>query len=237
MSAPDTRQATPRDLWCAVDGLVETRQLKLLRDTGTDDWTTIPALWRQLVEAIGTGPRRGGRANTRTWTPLDLECMELAATIRETIVDALTGHDQRPLTIGNRPARVLVPESLRRLASVITATLDDDLTSWWTYRVNSWSRQITHTLQLEQESQPRRIRDTACPACNATHATQTGPDGPERVPALLIDFTGTLIRAATCTACGTSWFRGDGLLSLADLIAATHPERAPLDRPHHSDVQ
>jgi hypothetical protein len=88
-------------LWLAVDGLVQDRCVKLLRDTGDADWTTLPALWLQLVEAIGTGPRRGGRASTRTWTPLDLECMELAATIRETIVDALAGHDAKPVTIGN----------------------------------------------------------------------------------------------------------------------------------------
>ncbi len=231
MTTTITRQATPRDLWNAVVGLTEPRHVKLLRDTDAADWTTIPALWRQLVEAVGTGSRRGARSSTRTWTPLDLECMELAATIRETIIDALAGHNQRPLTTGTRPARVLVPESLRRLASVVTATLDNDLTGWWIYRVRSWSRQIIHTLQLEQESQPRRIRDTACPVCHATHITQPGNDGPERVPALLIDFTDSLIRAATCTACGMSWFRGDGLIDLATLLVV------PLDQPRHGNVQ
>lgn len=208
-------------LWAAVDGLVNPRPVRLFRDAGTADWTSVPALWRQLVESVGTGSRRGGRSTSRAWSPVDLECMELAATIRETVVDALTGHDERPVTVGQKPARVLLPESLRHLASVVTATQDDDLAGWWVYRVRSWTRQISHVLQLEIDPQPRRIRDTSCPECQASHVTLPGQDGPERVPALLIDFTDGYVRAASCTACGAAWFRGQSLVDLADLIEAT----------------
>lgn len=238
-------------LWKAVDELTNARQVRLLRDSGASDWTQVPSLWAQLVAAVGTGGEQGGSGrSSRYRTPANLDCLELARTIRDVVVDALEGHAERPVTTRlpapevmvaikaqraaersydvNRltplpTAVILVPDSLRHLASVVAAASDVDLTGWWTYRVYSWGRQITTTLGLTEQSQPRRIRDTACPVCAATHVTLEGDDGPERVPALLIDFQDGYVRAAECTACASTWFRGDALLDLADMIATRRP--------------
>lgn len=246
-------------LWAAVDELTKPRHVKLLRDDGTADWTTVPSLWWQLDEATASSSALdGGGRGSKYRTPIDLDAFEVACTVRDVIVDALAGHDQKPRTTGATPQRraaataqraaertyaiphtdltpvppllvVLVPDSLRALVSVVTALADDDLTAWWTYRVKAWCRQIQNALHLVEQPQPRRIRDTSCPTCQATHVTLDGHDGTERVPALLIDFTDGLIRAASCSACGSTWFRGDALLALADELAdlATrreHPE-------------
>jgi hypothetical protein len=239
-------------LWAAVDGLVKPRHVKLLRDTGAADWTTVPPLWQQLEAALTCGMESGKAARSTVHrVPLNVGAYELAADIRDILVDALAGHDEKPLRDGpttkqlaaiaaQRAAertyglyvieltplppqgRILVPASLRHLASIVTAIGDEDLIGWWIYRVTSWSRQIIHVLRLEEAPQPRRIRDTSCPMCAATHVTTRNPDGEKiREPALLIDFTDGMVRAASCSACGASWFRGDALVDLADLIATT----------------
>lgn len=252
-------------LWSAVDQLTKPRHVKLLRDEGSADWTTVPSLWWQLEDAVtGVGDAGGeGGASSRYRSPGSIDCLQLYADIRDTVVDALLGHEQKPRTVGEPPAvvaaaqhrraaavaqrrayatygiaddsplvdvperwRVLVPDSLRALASLLAAVADDDLTAWWTERVRSWSRQITNTLRLSEQPQPRRIRDTACPTCAATHVTLDQGSGPERVPALLIDFHGALIRAASCSACGSNWFRGSELLDLADMLDATRRQAA-----------
>jgi hypothetical protein len=203
-------------LWAAVDELTKPRHVRLLRDGGSSDWTTLPSLWWQLEEAAANGAESNGTGRgSRYRTPIDLDCLELATSIRDVTVDALAGHDQKP--------RSTLPDSVRALASVVTAVNDDDLTGWWTYRVRSWCRQIQTALHLTEQPQPRRIRDTRCPTCQATHVTIVVDGEAQRVPALLIDFADRLIRAASCTACGSSWFRGEALLALADELATRRP--------------
>jgi len=203
------------DLWTQTDMLTEPRRVKLLRDTGTADWTSVPSLWCQLEDALSCG-MEGSKATARGSVhrvPLNIDAYELAADIRDIVWDALAGHDVKP--------RATVPESVRALASAVIATVDDDLTGWWTYRVGSWCRQITNVLRLNDEPQPRGIRGAACPTCQATHVTALRDGERVREPALRIDFADGMVRAASCSACGASWFRGDALVDLADLIATT----------------
>ncbi|MGH3099306.1 MAG: zf-TFIIB domain-containing protein [Streptosporangiales bacterium] len=197
-------------LHAAVTALIDPRRVRLLRDHGTD-WATIPSLWQQLTDATGTG-NEAQRGSSRWRTPVDLDILELRHEITEVVHDALTGHEQLP-----RPD---LPASLRLLAVTVAGVGDDDLTAWWTWRIQSWVRRVERALGLTGEPQPRRIRDTACPACQTTHVTIDADGDQQRVPALLIDFTGTLVRAAQCDACGTVWFRGGDLLQLADTIKA-----------------
>jgi len=218
-------------LWAAVDALVAPRHVKLWRDVdgrSWSEWTTIPSLWWQLEEdtlALGDAGGGGSRSNSYR-SPANLDCLQLWADVHDTIADALTGHDALTLELlaSTSPLRLNTPPALRRLANIVTTVNDDDFTGYWTERITSWARQITTLLRLTEQPQPRRIRDTSCPTCQATHVTIDTDSGPERVPALLIDFHGTLVRAASCTACGSNWFRGDGLLELADLVAATRRE-------------
>lgn len=232
-------------LWAAVDQLTKPRHVKLLRDDDTTDWTTLPSLWWQLEDALRTGLENSTHSSGSKYrTPLNIDALQLASDIRDTTTDALDGHGQKP--------RATFPESVRALASVVVAAMDGDLTGWWVYRVRSWSRQIDHVLRLTEQPQPRRIRDTRCPTCQATHVTIiAGVDGTERVPALLIDFADGMIRAASCSACGSTWFRGDALLALTDqlneqpapayaeLLKPVYPAgdtAAQLGLPHFDDV-
>lgn len=213
-------------LWAAVDQLTKPRHVKLLRDEGGADWTTVPSLWWQLEDALRTGMENtGSTGGSRYRAPLNIDALQLAGDIEDTTLDALAGHDVKP--------RGTFPESLRALASTVVTVGDDDLTSWWVYRIRSWARQVDHVLRLTEEPQPRRIRDTRCPTCAATHVTLTdGIDGSERVPALLIDFADGLIRAASCSACGSTWFRGDALLALTDQLKEQPQAQLPeLPRP------
>ena len=207
-------------LWAAVDALTKPRHVKLLRDHGASDWTTVPSLWWQLEDAAaGVGDAGGeGGSPSRYRSPGSIDCLDLYYDVRETVVDALVSYGRKPEML-TQPFQILVPESLRSLASVLIAQQDD--LEWWAWRVSSWGHRITVTLRLLNQPQPRRIRDTACPTCQATHVTLDQGSGPERVPALLIDFHGSLVRAASCSACGSNWFRGDELLELADLLDAT----------------
>jgi len=202
-------------LWTQTDMLTKPRRVKLLRDTGTADWTTVPSLWCQLEDALSCG-MEGSKAATRGSVhrvPLNIDAYELATDIRDITWDALAGHDVKP--------RATVPASVRALASAVVAAVDDDLTGWWAYRIGSWCRQITNVLRLNDEPQPRGIRGAACPTCQATHVTALRDGERVREPALRIDFTDGMVRAAYCQACLSAWFRGDALVDLADLINAT----------------
>jgi hypothetical protein len=237
------------NLWANVDALTKPRSVKLLRDDGSADWTTLPSLWTQLEQAMATG--KGGRTagGSRYRTPLTIDAADLAADIAGIIIDALKGHAEKPITgvpqrfliavVKQRKAErtyglrltplpdvpILVPESLRHLASVVVATTDDDLIGWWAYRFGSWCRQITTTLRLNDDPQPRGIRGATCPTCQATHVTVLRDGERLREPALRIDFTDGMVRAAYCQACMTAWFRGDALVDLADEITAYRPTR------------
>lgn len=215
-------------LWAAVDELTKPRHVKLVRDDDTTDWTTLPSLWWQLEDALRTGLENGSHSSGSKYRiPLNIDALQLAGDIEDITMDALTGHDVKP--------RGALPESLRALASAVIAAVDDDLTGWWVYRIRSWARQIDHVLRLTEQPQPRRIRDTRCPTCQATHVTLiAGVDGTERVPALLIDFADGMIRAASCSACGSTWFRGDALLALTDQLGEQPtPEFAALPKPSY----
>lgn len=201
----------------AVDRLVKPRRTRLLRDGGTTIWATIPSLIAQLDAEIGTGTARREGGGSRYRTPLDLDVMELRHTIRETINDALIAHGQK--------LRPDTAASIRLLAVTVTAVADDDLTEWWTDELEKFARQITNTLHLNDEPQPRGIRGASCPACGADHVTRTEAGETVHDPALTITFTGHLVRAAECHACLTTFWRGEGLLALADALTrnTTHP--------------
>jgi hypothetical protein len=196
-------------LWRGVDELTKPRHVKLLRDHGTVDWP-ISSLWQLLEESVmSSAALDGGGKASRYRAPVDLECLELRSDIRETVVDALAGHNHRP--------RATVPESIRALASLVVATVDDDLVGWWAYRFGSWCRLIRNALALD--TRPRGIRGMACPECGNMHVIADSAEGPRREAALIIDFVDGRIRAVSCQHCDAAWFRGDALWALADADA------------------
>lgn len=206
-----TNRVADSDLWSAVDALIKPSRVKLVRDGGKVDHASVPSLWDQLLEATGTGsePQSGGSSRWRT--PIDLDVLELRQEILESVHDAL-------ISLG-KTRRPTLPSSLRLLAASVAP--DQPLTEFWEYRVRSWVRRVHQALGLDEEPQPRRIRDTRCPACQATHVTITVDREQQRVPALLIEFSGQRVRAITCDHCGAAWWRGDELHELAEAITDT----------------
>jgi hypothetical protein len=205
------------DLHEAVSLLTEPRRVRLLRDTGSD-WATIPSLWQQLADAMSHGGEQGGRSVPSSRLPFDVDVRDLRADIADTVVDALRSYELA--------ARKDLPADLRQLAAHIASLADLDLAAWWQYRVKSWCRMASNALALDIKSQPRRIRDTDCPSCGASHVTLDGAEGPERHPALLIDFHDGMVRAAECGVCGQQWGRwmmNDLAEHLAMMRDATRP--------------
>lgn len=121
-----------------------------------------------------------------------------------------------------------LPASLRLLQVHVGNDVEDHV-MWWAYRLEQWARVARKALGAIVLPQPRRIRDTQCPECQAKHVTLLSLDGePKLMPALLIDMQDGMVRAAECSVCGASWFRGQELWDLADRI----PPRQRL----HSDT-
>jgi hypothetical protein len=173
------------------------------------DWATVPSLWVQLGDAVPVGAEQGTRGVPGSRPPLDLDVWEIRAQIAEQ-----TLMETRALGLSVRPDP---PDGLRQLAVHIAAG-DRGQVDWWCWRVRSWCRLARRALGSDVSPQPRRVRDTACPVCQAEHVTVPGAEGPQRVPALLIDLREGRVRGAECSACGQAWFRGEGLLELAGLL-------------------
>src|SRR6266704_3766160 len=118
MTASDTSQATPRDLWAACDRLTNPTRERLTLDTGTV-WITLPSLWAQLHEAIesGAGLQTGGRGQ-QSKPPCDSTALSLLIEIATAVRD------------GCHAARIRrtrdVPKDLRQIVSDVIRRGDQD---------------------------------------------------------------------------------------------------------------
>lgn len=177
---------------------------------------TVPSLWDQSTWALfgGEVSAEGGGKPARERSPADLQLLETRAQIAEAVRDKATKLGEKPTSAPFR-AR----DELRHLASLIIAN-DPDSLDLWEYRIAQWGRVLENYLNIrEHEAKPVRLRGAACPVCR-TRRVIVEQDG-ERVeqPAIVIDFHQGYVRAGVCTACGHSWFRGEQLEELAELLA------------------
>lgn len=186
----------------------------------TRSYGSIPSLWDQSTVALTTGMDEGiGSKPLRERSPADLDLMEIRSIIRDTTRLELekrgvqTKHDDhgRQVQFDQR--------EIRSLASKAIAETDPDL-EWWVYRFESWGRLLQTYLRVF-EHQPRavRLRNAPCPVCKTRFVTLESDLGPVQAPPLLIDFSSQgMIRAAECTACSATWWRGDQLIDLAQSL-------------------
>lgn len=222
-----------RRLWQAVDAITAPTHRKTHRDEATDDlaelWHTsathcrvdvhtalvlaygqIPPLWDQAMWAVfgsEAGDGSGGRSPLRERTPADLDLMETLLTIRESMAWQLPGRGITP--------KPKIPAQMRQLAAHVVGR-EPQHVEWWAFRFEQWARLLNNHLNaLDQGPKDRYLRNTGCPRCGARQVTIDRDGDPKVVPAIVVDFVGGWIRAASCQGCGHAWFRGDQLGDLA----------------------
>lgn len=239
-------QGDPAKLWEAVDALTRPTRRRVDREFESAEWLQsladdptitvcdvaayraatakygqIPSLWEQAEAAVGTGSEMtegGGRTPLRERSPADLDLMETMLTIRESMSGQLTGRGLTP--------RASIPGQMRQLAARIVGHEPQHI-EWWTFRFAQWARVLTtHLRAAERAPQPRRLRNTPCPLCKTRQVTIEHRGEKTVVPPIVIDFIEGWIRAATCSACGAAWWRGDQLGELADAIESAEDTRA-----------
>lgn len=183
---------------------------------------TVPSLWVQAEMALTAGKEApaGNPSPLAARTPADLDLMEIMLQIREAI-GLQFAPKARENVAGREQLRIPskdVPAQLRRLAAHIIGH-EPDHVEWWTFRISQWARALSVYLRaIECGPKPVRLRNAACPLCHTRQMTIESDNGPIVVPPLLIDFQNGAIRAATCEACGATWWRGDQLHELADAL-------------------
>lgn len=195
-------------------------------EAATAGYAIIPSLWDQSTIALHGGEIQVGRGSKplRERSIADLDLMEIRAIIRETV----RHHREDWGELGARPDRwaEFTPTEIRHFASTAltraanpercgicrsTHTID-----FWRYRFESWARLLENYLRAaEHQARPVRLRNSTCPTCRTRQITIDLDGEAVVVPALVIDFRDGYVRAATCAACGDTWFRGDDLERLA----------------------
>lgn len=216
ITKPSMRQVTRDDApeWLvelAEDATLTRCDVRSYR-AATTNWGTQPSLWMQAEQALTTGTEAGGTGKSplRERSPADLDLMETMLTIRESMSWQLTGRGITP-----KPG---MQAQMRQLAAHVV-TNEPQHVQWWTYRFEQWERVLAVYLRaIDTGPRPVRLRNSSCPKCHVAQVTVETDSGPIVAPALVIDFVNGWIRAAECTACGASWFRGDDLGQLAEQL-------------------
>lgn len=213
---PPGEQASRDRMWAAVDQLTQPTRRKVERDDGTVTWADVPSLLDQAADLVGIGEGGGSRVGSAAERNIvDHDLIAVLGIIASYTTRTLVGWGETDA------ARLPMPARLRRLAS---ASLVKDSANlwWWEYRMSAWAALLATVLDAGDRRQPAaiRLRNAACPVCRVRQVTIETEDGPVVAPPILVDFRDGAVRAASCTSCGTSWWRGDDLHTLAALLAS-----------------
>jgi len=203
MTSPDTRQATPRDLWTACDRLTNPTRERLTLDTGTVR-ITLPSLWAQLHEAIesGAGMQTGG-CGQQSKPPCDAAALSL---LLEIATDVRNG------CLNARIKRTCdVPKDLRQIVSSVIRSTDPAQFTLWHTLIRDWVSRVRVTISNDPDrTWPMR---GACRVCSS-ETVLVWEDGEElRVPVLSVHSEGGVINRIGCRFCG-SMLDGDDLTQL-----------------------
>lgn len=221
--------AAPHEGTCDVPTY---RAATAAQKAATQTHALIPSLWDQSTTALHGTEIATDRGNKplRERTIADLDLMEIRSIIRDTTRRELETRGTR--THGTQG--VFNPHEIRALASLITADTKADH-AWWQYRFDQWGRLLeTYLHAAEHQARPVRLRNAPCPNCRTRQIT-IDQDGEQVVaPPLIIDFRDGYIRAAECSHCGHTWFRGDQLEELARALGC--PDLTGDDTPNGDEL-
>ena len=202
MTVPDTRQATPRDLWLICDRLTNPTRERLTLDTGTV-WIRLPSLWTQLYDLIDKNTADAGNGKQQSRPPLNTAALSLLLEIATAVRDGChQAHLRRSFD---------VPKDLRSIVSDVIRRADPDALDTSHALIRGWIGRI-HAV-VPRPDKPWRIHSAACRVCSST-TVSVWEDGEElRVPALVAHSADGTIRMVECTFCGTQ-HDGDDLTTL-----------------------
>jgi hypothetical protein len=193
----------------------------------TAGYASIPSLWDQATIALQSPETQVGHGSKplRERSVADLNLIEIRATIRDMTRHHLAKRGVRTKQGGTgRPVEFDQAE-IRRLASLVTAEPAEKLAEW-AHLFGQWARALENYLQAtEHQVRPVRLRNSACPTCRTKQCTIVQDGERIVVPALVIDFRDGHVRAATCTACGDAWFRGEDMEWLALVLGVGLPQQ------------
>ncbi len=203
-AVPDTRQATPRDLWAICDRLTNPTRERLTLDTGTV-WIRLPSLWHQLHEAIesGAGTQTGGRGQ-QSKPPCDSAALSLLLEIATAVRDGChAAHLRRTRD---------VPKDLRQIVSDVIRRGDPDALTTSHTLIRGWVSRVRVTISNDPDRR-WRMHGAACQVCSST-TVPVWEDGEEtRQPALVVHSENGVIDMVICDYCGTT-LTGEDLTAL-----------------------
>ena len=202
MTVPDTRQATPRDLWTQCDRLTNPTRERLTLDTGTV-WIRLPSLWAQLYDLIDKNTADAGNGKQQSRPPLNTAALSLLLEIAAAVRDGChQAHLRRSFD---------VPKDVRSIVSDVIRRADQDALDTSHALIRGWVGRIKATLPGNPD-RTWRMRG-ACRVCSST-TVPVWEDGEElRAPALIVHSDGGVIGSVECGFCGET-LDGDALTQL-----------------------
>jgi hypothetical protein len=206
MTAVDARQATPRDLWAAVDALTNPSRVRLPRDFDLPpEWVTLPSLWDQLADAIDSSTGRGARGAQRSRPPCNAEALSLLLEIATAVRDGC--HRARLKRTRD------VPRDLRQIVSNAIRTTDPDIINGAHIQVRGWVAEVRLTISNDPD-RSWRMHGAACRTCGSTTVSVWDKAGEEtHQPALIVHSEDGVVDMIECAFCG-SVLTGDDLTQL-----------------------
>jgi hypothetical protein len=206
VTAVDEKRATPRDLWNAVDSLLNPTRVRLPRDFDiAPEWVTLPSLWDQLAEAIDSLTGRAASGAQRSRPPCNAEALSLLLEIAYAVRD------------GCLRARIKrtrdVPKDLRQIVSHVIRINDPNALNQSLTLIRSWSAQVKLTISNDPD-RTWRMHGAACRVCGCTTVAVWDADGEEaRQPALIVHSEDGIIDMIICDFCGQT-LTGDDLTQI-----------------------
>jgi len=201
----EPRLATPRDLWHAVDSLVNPSRVRLPRGDDTAEWVTLPSLWDQLADAVDSSTGRGARGAQRSRPPCNAEALSLLLEIATAVRDGC--HRARITRTRN------VPKDLRQIVSNTIRGADPGIIDAAHAQIRAWVAETRLTISNDPD-RSWRMHGAPCRTCASTTVSVWDKTGEEtHQPALIVHSEDGVIRSILCDFCG-DLLTGDDLTQL-----------------------
>jgi hypothetical protein len=199
----EPRLATPRDLWHAVDSLVNPTRVRLPRDP--DEWVTLPSLWDQLAEAVDSLTGRATTGAQQSRPPCNTEALSLLLEIAGKVRDGC-------YRAGLKRTRD-VPRDLRQTVSNAIRTNNPDIIDAAHTQIRHWIALIKLTISNDPD-RTWPLHGAACRICGSVTIPAWNEDGQEvRQDAIRAYSKEGTIDHLKCGFCGAT-LTGDDLTQI-----------------------